>query len=134
MTTYEKIRSRCNEVLPERLELKEGCEVKTNKWSFKYPDAILVGEVIGGNKREFCVACRRDRLFEDEIIEIFGTPVTLSDILRAYERGFSATVYDDEITLSYSRHRTAISIKLSKSIKDQSPETLEAIYKLIKKL
>lgn len=75
--SYEKLREECNRRLPERLELKFGCEVvrggKTHT-VYAYFDALKAVRCVDGT--------RGDGFSVSDIDEILGTPLTIADVLR----------------------------------------------------
>lgn len=155
---YNAIRERLNEMIPERLKLKFGCEVRL------FSDYIDTATVLWGE----CVQCKKHKgnLQEDcyqecelvegcelyanyygenesttepysvfvpkEKLEILGTPPTLQEILLALD-----LVSADIIKISANMMRIEVNEKvaiynLSKPVKEQETSTLQAIYELIK--
>ena len=77
-----------------------------------------------------------DKHLYNNIIEVLGKPVSLQDILRIMGDNIQATTFDDtEVELEVydnSGEYHLLHIDLTKDIKDQGEEVLEAIYQLIK--
>jgi len=82
---YEALRSKINEMFPERLKLELGCEVVLHNEARPLPTAIVAWQLQdrkchyeglrdNGIIATFCL---------DEIKEILGTPLTIADVLRA---------------------------------------------------
>lgn len=81
-TSYERLREECNKRLPERLELKFGCEVET----YIYPTYPVYLTVINEQYKSgvlVCVNCDDDLSFiSKHNVTILGTPLTITDVLR----------------------------------------------------
>ena len=88
MTPYEQLRAKLNELLPERLELRFGCEVTPDLTKNKFAGnsiGVLIGkDVSGRNEIKFPMStCCYDKNFINDRFTILGTPPTLREILRA---------------------------------------------------
>lgn len=101
---YEQIRKRIVELVPELLELKEGCWI-FNEQAIEFDGCVevdLEGKLIEVNedKEEVYYLVRYENPYNDEdlqhwlskeeIQEILGTPPTLQDLLLAIDRTFES--------------------------------------------
>lgn len=107
MTPYEQLRTRCNVLLPDRLKLEFGCEVRRDRvvdiindvqgtgdadiwkyWTKRghkfYSDAVRDGKVFHGAL-----------IGEGEWWEILGKPLTIEDVLRAMPPMYSMQIFQD---------------------------------------
>lgn len=78
---YEALRSKINEMFPERLKLEFGCEVERfgkTTTVYAYFDALNAVRCVDGTKG--------DGFPVSGIGEILGKPLTVADVLRALDR------------------------------------------------
>lgn len=137
---YEQIRKRINELVPELLELKFGCEVKVyvdGEYTCIRPIQYLdYSDTLGieWECEEYEVSTIQE-MQSDELcfLEILGTPPTLQDLLLAIERN------QPNVYLGFELRNTYLELiedyYLTKSLKEnieQNPELAEFISNLLK--
>ena len=130
---YEAIRARLNEMFPERLELKFGCEVEVDGEVLRLAtqnnsayDAISFHafDEIGNRRTQYCIS--KDNL------NILGTPVALQEVLRAVLPRTLDTQPAAGLHLHLCTDNCCIDFDLTKPISEQSPDTLQAVLDIIK--
>ena len=136
MTTYEKLRSRIVELVPEIVELKFGCRLKSLD-----SEAVFITSENQYQTRSFlhsghniCYQFQKSE-FEKEY-EIIGRPITLEDILRAIGRrsdtwhvaGDGAFCCLNQVTGQFER---VAQWHLGKPLEQQDEETLLFIAKIL---
>ena len=145
MNTYEKIREIINKEMPERLKLERGCIVKD---FLKGTLEILAVYEIEGETPVYDYVFRGEN--EVSVMrspqgnwDIFGKPVTLQEVLLMLNEKNVLDVKfgkknEKVVVITSSGSGTPPYIKdvctidLTKSVEDQTEETKQAIYKLIK--
>ena len=126
MTTYEKLRSRIVELIPEIVELKFGCEIE--RWSDS--EKCFVTQVDERGMVEYFHPTIPDpaALLEHEF-EIIGRPITLEDCMRAMN---SELYRFDDFYLTDSEDNSVKWIP-GKPLEQQDEETLLFISKILEK-
>jgi hypothetical protein len=90
MTAYEQHRTRCNELLPDRIELKYGCEfrIKDEDRIVTCLNAMVMERAIGNEISRFASVVFMDDKgtaeggFDRNEVQIVGKPLTIEDVLR----------------------------------------------------
>lgn len=161
MTIKEKIRAIANERLPERLKLGVGAWFITNKGVGKTAGSGLIRSPLSDSVYVRCTEGTMYDVDKD-IREVRGKPVTLQEVLLMLYQKWNyknqKTILVDVYKLSVMKIKCfsnnnkqetylkgekisektvsivegVIKYDLTKSVKEQSEETLQAIYKLIK--
>lgn len=135
----ETIRQACIKANPEIVELKFGCEVETLNWGKvtitqngdDYVEYILPDGTRGDEDTQI--------YFEKEIQNILGRPIRLADVLLAMEGKIS----NDSLSLHSGGYRDFLWYQdekiqinfwnlLKDSLSDQSEETINFLYQLLK--
>ena len=126
MTTYESIREIRNKHYPPVLEF--GCEVYFKN---KGIEATVLHRNYAGN---YLVEIfnTTTTIKEKQITRNLGEPVTLNDVLLMLEQKGFDSEYDYQVILAKLFTRRNRIYDLTKSVQDQTKETLESIYELIK--
>lgn len=144
---YESIREKLNKAIPERTELKFGCEVeyqnarKVEKYVYLYKiegfgDVLCPLENFGQSTGVLNITNPRFN-------KILGTPITLAEILRGIEKQYPDYQYaigtDGHILVFKKSFETGemvfegsgIYLDLTKPVSEQSLETLKRIDELL---
>jgi len=128
MTKLQELKNKINEAVPEILELKFGCRIK----SYCYPDtdividdAIEIDSLVGG----------KYATHERDNIEILGRPITLEDVLVAIEKQHEViltVVKNDNGTHITNEFAEVLrSWKWGKPLSQQPKETIGFLYNLL---
>ncbi len=144
MNYYNEIRDILNKRFPDRLELKFGCEVQKSKQEYfsGITDKDIYTIYTTSGYKLHCLDCNMNvyhSYIKGEIAKILGTPPTLQEILRAIHFTAQTTTKDDKAIDSTGMFRDADSggrlfqYDLTLPLQEQSEETLQSIYELIKK-
>lgn len=146
MTPYETLRGKINALLPERLTLGFGCEVKTSHELNGAYIQIAPGECTThcciNDKRPHVVYqsnhCTASvHLDEKDITEILGPPLTLADILRAMHKksAFRHITTNGEVFDPAIRECETVGrgffLPIHLPVKDWPEETLNSIIGLL---
>lgn len=124
--TYEQVRKRISELVPDVMKLEFGCEVLYMK------EDVL--KVVKGNKNSIVVT---NGVVPIDRCEILGRDPSLADVLRAIgeakNHNYEISIGTDGGFLDDESHLNYISKwNLSKHLSGQSQETLDFIGDLIK--
>lgn len=133
MNTYEQLKTRICELVPEILELKFGCKVST-----EYGEFIIGGKEISitsvhkGTKYEvnyFVTSYGRKEIIKENF-EIIGRDITLEDVMIILSRRNIKYRFDE--TFEFYVETEYIYWLRGKPLHLQSEETQKAILELIK--
>lgn len=135
----DKTKQRIQELVPEVMELKFGCEIEFDGDSF--------GTIVGLNSHGWVVANHRHLssavlVNAVDVSQILGSPITLAVVLRAIEKAntpyfLELSTYHEELLLGYYEkpkregYYTHAYWNLTKDYDDQSEETKAFIGKLL---
>lgn len=147
---YSTLREKMNELLPERLELKFGCEVIPYRREYEkgvQPLTILDVRNVNEMRGTTCEVYKKNEngvgnvSYESHLdLRILGTPVTLQEILRVlpFQEYTTETYWSDDNSLriyffaNFSGGRDSkVTFDLTLPVSEQSVETLEWIIKTI---
>lgn len=139
--TYNTLRTKMNDLIPSRVELKFGCEFK----NIDNGEVFVQLEGLRCTEKSFPMGLYLKDIFEADGIplEILGTPVTLQEILRVFANEPNMwSIWSDAVTFDtphllimkrkdhendpdYDKPQCAIDLTLP--VSEQSQETLEWI-------
>lgn len=101
MTPYDLLRDKCNELLPERLELKFGCEIRIHHdddsqsgplpliRTWKKYSTVWFEYFLSDAPSSFGF----DEKYIGQRVEILGPELTITDVLRALHRAYPLNDY-----------------------------------------
>ena len=126
---YEKIKAKYYEMYPDEKRLEFGCKVK----SYCHPD---IDTVVDDENEVDSLVSGKYAIHERDNIEILGKDIDIREVLRmhkkkCFELSTQASV-NNEVYWNGESWKIIAICNLGVPIKDQKPEVLESIYKLIK--
>ena len=133
MSKLQKLKEEIQRLRPEIMALEKHCLIKVSTFT-EYKEIM---EIVGCRKMTDGIGLYSfDKFqFDGVPMEILGRPITLEDVLAVLGKKFFNTtiIYSDEkLLLTCSDFENDIFWLLGKPLDDQSEETWEFLYKLIK--
>ena len=135
MNTYEKLRSRIVELVPEIVELRLGCEVIAHNRLFTYTSPRLGGDGV----HVLTDSNAPDIIERGDITKIIGRPITLEDVLMAMQRSgleiplVIVNYYKSGVIILKRSEEPGVEWHLGLPLEQQDEETLLFISKILEK-
>ena len=127
MEKLQELKSKIHELLPELLDLKFGCEVKTVGF---WPRILGNEEVIEDGKEQF-IDWGGGNTYKVE--KILGSKIGIAEVLRAYAEPLKKLGYSQAVIMGTSEVKKLLNFwNFAKgNIDEQSPDTISFLHNLI---